>query len=481
MQIKLVTKVLGILLMIFSVSMLPPIIVSIIFNDNEVWSFLYALFFILLAGSLMWFPTMQVNENMKLRDGFIVVVLFWIVLSLCGALPLILSENIFISYTDAFFESVSGLTTTGATIFSDLTNVPESILFYRQYLQWLGGLGIIVLAIAILPTLGIGGMQLYKAEVAGPLKNKLTPRITETAKALWFIYFLLTLTCMLLYWLAGMTLFDAICHSFSTISIGGFSTHNESFEFFNNHFIEIVAIIFMLLASLNFSLHYLAFSRFSIKPYIQDKECNYFFYIIFFITGISILYFFQNTHIIDYNKIIKNVFQSVSIVTTTGFTNSTYGHFIGFLPIFLILFSFIGGCAGSTAGGMKVIRFSLLIKQGNRELKKLLHPNGKFNVRLGESLVNQRMMETVWGFFAVYISVFIFVMMLLMYSGLDLETSFSAVAATINNLGPGLGEVVNGYNNLSDFNKWLLSFSMIVGRLEVFTLLVILTPEFWRK
>ena len=185
MQIKLVTKVLGILLMIFSISMLPPIIVSIIFNDNEVWSFLYALFFILLAGSLMWFPTMQVNENMKLRDGFIVVVLFWIVLSLCGALPLILSENVFMSYTDAFFESVSGLTTTGATIFSDLTDVPESILFYRQYLQWLGGLGIIVLAIAILPTLGIGGMQLYKAEVAGPLKNKLTPRITETAKALW--------------------------------------------------------------------------------------------------------------------------------------------------------------------------------------------------------------------------------------------------------------------------------------------------------
>ena len=481
MQIRVVTKILGSLLILFSITMIPPLIVSLVYEDNELWSFIYAFFLILLAGSLFWLPAMHTKTTLKLRDGFIVVVMFWLVLSTFGSLPLLLSEAINLSITDAIFESVSGLTTTGATIISNIDDLPKSILFYRQYLQWLGGLGIIVLAIAILPILGIGGMHLYKAEVAGPLKNKLTPRITETAKALWAIYLFMTIACAISYKFFGMSWFDAISHSFSTIAIGGFSTHNESFAYFNSSSIELVAIFFMIIAGLNYSLHYLALKNKSLMIYRNDKECNYYIYIIIFVTAISLLYLHKLFGDLGYEESVNSIFQTVSIITTTGYVNSEYSVFSGFLPIFLILFSFIGGCAGSTAGGMKVIRFTLLIKQGYRELTKLIHPNAKIKVKVGKNLVNERTIEAVWGFFTIYIFVFVTIMLVLMFSGLDFYTSFSAVAATINNLGPGLGEVHNNYTNLTDLNKWALCLSMIIGRLEIFTLLVILTPEFWRK
>ena len=481
MQIKSVIRILGLLLMLFSLAIIPPIIVSLIFQDNETWSFFYAGILIFVSGLLLWLPAAQARTDLKLRDGFIIVVLFWFVLSSFASLPMILSDSLEISITNAIFESVSGLTTTGATILNGIDALPESILFYRQYLQWLGGLGIIVLAVAVLPMLGVGGMQLYKAEVAGPIKNKITPRITETAKWLWIVYLTMTILCGLGYYFAGMTIFDSICHSFSTIAIGGFSTHDASFGFYDNQWIELVAIIFMLAAGLNFSLHYLAFKNKSIQAYKDDNESFSFIFITIFISILTILYVYHLTSEMSTREIIRNTFYAVSISTTTGFTNANYFNYVGFLPILLILFSFIGGCAGSTAGGMKVIRVILLLKQGYRELIRLIHPNSKIKVKVGNSAINERTLETIWGFFAVYVFVFFTVMLLLMLSGLDFLTSFSAVAATINNLGPGQGEVISNYSNLTDVNKWILSFSMIVGRLEIFTLLVIFTPDFWRK
>ena len=481
MQIKSVIRILGLLLMLFSLAIIPPIIVSLIYQDNETWSFFYAGILIFVSGLLLWLPAAQAKTDLKLRDGFIIVVLFWFVLSTFASLPMLLSESLNITITNAIFESISGLTTTGATILDEIDTLPESILFYRQYLQWLGGLGIIVLAVAVLPMLGVGGMQLYKAEVAGPIKNKITPRITETAKWLWVVYLSMTLLCGLSYYLAGMTVFDSICHSFSTIAIGGFSTHNESFGFYNNQWIELVAIVFMIGAGLNFSLHYLAFKNRSINPYKDDNESYSFIFITIFISILTILYVYQINSEISFREVVKNIFYAVSISTTTGFTNANYFNYVGFLPILLILFSFVGGCAGSTAGGMKVIRVILLLKQGYRELVRLVHPNSKIKVKVGNTAINERTLETIWGFFVIYVFVFFTVMLLLMLSGLDFLTSFSAVAATINNLGPGQGEVLSNYSSLTDVNKWILSFSMIVGRLEIFTLLVIFTPDFWRK
>ena len=481
MQIKSVIRILGLLLMLFSLAIIPPIVVSIIYSDGETWSFFYALILIFVSGLLLWLPAMQAKTDLKLRDGFIIVVLFWFVLSTFASLPMVLSESLSISITDAIFESISGLTTTGATILNNIDDLPKSILFYRQYLQWLGGLGIIVLAVAVLPMLGVGGMQLYKAEVAGPIKNKITPRITETAKWLWIVYLTMTIVCGASYYIAGMPLFDSICHSFSTIAIGGFSIHNESFGYYDNHWIELVAIFFMIAACLNFSLHYLAFKNRSLSGYKNDNEAYFFIFLIFLISLLTILYVSNISEDMNFKEIIKNIFYAVSISTTTGFTNSNYFNYVGFLPLLLILFSFIGGCAGSTAGGMKVIRVMLLLKQGYRELVRLIHPNSKIKVKVGNTAINERTLETIWGFFAIYVFVFLTVLLLLMLSGLDFLTSFSAVAATINNLGPGQGEVLYNYASISDVNKWILSFSMVVGRLEIFTLLVIFIPDFWKK
>ena len=481
MQIKSVIRILGLLLMLFSLAIIPPIIVSVLYEDNEIWSFFYALILIFVSGLLLWLPAMQAKSDLKLRDGFIIVVLFWFVLSSFASLPMILSESLNISITNAIFESISGLTTTGATILNEFDNLPKSILFYRQYLQWLGGLGIIVLAVAVLPMLGVGGMQLYKAEVAGPIKNKITPRITETAKWLWIVYLTMTLLCGISYYIAGMTIFDSICHSFSTIAIGGFSTHTESFAFFDNQWIEMVAIFFMIAACLNFSLHYLAFKNKSLDPYKNDNEAYFFIFLTILVSALTILYAYNQSLDLNTREVIQHTFYAVSISTTTGFTNSNYYNYVGFLPLLLILFSFIGGCAGSTAGGMKAIRVILLLKQGYRELRRLVHPNSKIKVKVGNTAINERTLETIWGFFAIYVFVFITVMLLLMLSGLDFLTSFSAVAATINNLGPGQGEVALNYAGLTDLNKWILSFSMIVGRLEIFTLLIIFIPDFWKK
>ncbi len=484
MQVGAIQRILGLLLMIFSFSMLPSLLVSLLYNDSHSAPFVLAFGVTLLTGFVLWVPVQRNRRDLRLRDGFVVVVMFWTVLSLFGALPFIFSAAPHLSTTDAIFESISGLTTTGATVITGIDNLPPSMLFYRHQLQWLGGMGIIVLAVAILPMLGIGGMQLYRAETPGPMKdNKLTPRITETAKALWYIYLSLTVTCTLAYWLAGMTFFDAICHAFSTVAIGGFSTHDASMGYFQEQpLIELIAIVFMFLSGINFAVHFMAWRSRNIRYYLLDSEFRTYLAVLGVISLITVFYLHANAHFEDFNHSLQHgLFQVISIGTTTGFTTSNYALWPGFLPVLLLFASFIGGCAGSTGGGMKVIRFLLLLKQGVREVTRLVHPNAVIPIKVGGKPLPEQVIHSVWGFFATYVAVFSIFLLLLMMVGLDQITAFSAVAATINNLGPGLGDVALHYGNIPDFAKWVLCVSMLLGRLEIFTLLVLLTPAFWRK
>jgi trk system potassium uptake protein TrkH len=475
-------RILGLLLMMFSLTMLPPVLVSIVFNDQSWLPFVESFGLILVSGAVFWFPVRHKRKDLRLRDGFLVVASFWTVLGTAGALPLFLADMPSMTFTDAVFESMSGLTTTGATVLTGLDFLPQSILYYRQQLQWFGGMGIIVLAVAVLPMLGVGGMQLMRAETPGPVKDtKLTPRITETAKALWYVYLAFTVLCMAGYLLAGMSFFDALCHAFSTVAIGGFSTHDLSIGYFGSTAIDIVAIVFMLVAGINFSLHFFAWRNISISHYQQDPEFRAYIFVLLMLSAIVIVSLSLLGTYTDWNDtVINGLFQSVSIATTTGFTTANYAAWPGALPVLLIFASFVGGCAGSTGGGIKVIRWLLIAKQGAREIVRLVHPSAEIPVKLGSSAVPFRVVDAVWGFFSVYIVVFGIMLLAMMSTGLDQVTAFSAVAATINNLGPGLGEVAAGFMTLTDTAKWIAIIGMLLGRLEIFTLLVLITPTFWR-
>lgn len=462
--------------------MLVPALVSLIFSDNSWPAFIGSFLIILGSGLVIWWPVRHEKRELRLRDGFLVVALFWIVLGLFGAVPFLLVDYPQMTFTNAVFESVSGLTTTGATVLSDLQTLPKSILFYRQQLQWFGGLGIIVLAVAVLPILGVGGMQLYRAETPGPVKDtRLTPRITETAKALWYVYLGITILCGASYWAAGMSLFDAICHAFSTVAIGGFSTYDASIGHFNSTLIDMIAVIFMFIAGVNFSLHFLAWRHRSIGSYFLDPEFRAYVKVLGFVSFSVLLYLYLSGYYSTLSETFtKGLFQVVSIGTTTGFTTADFSVWPGALPIILILSSFIGGCAGSTAGGMKVIRWLLLYKQGLTEVQRLVHPSAEIPVKLGSKSVNHRVINAVWGFFAVYVVVFGVLLIVQLASGLDPVSSFAAVAATLNNLGPGLGQVSIGFSDVGSVGKWSAVCGMLLGRLEIFTLLVLITPTFWR-
>ncbi|MCG8369203.1 MAG: TrkH family potassium uptake protein, partial [Proteobacteria bacterium] len=373
-------------------------------------------------------------------------------------------------------------TTTGATVIVGIDNLPHSLLLYRQELQWLGGMGIIVLAVAVLPMLGVGGMQLYRAEAPGPVKDsKLTPRITETAKALWYVYLAFTISCMLAYRVAGMGWFDALCHAFSTVAIGGFSTHDASIGYFDSYSIDLVAVLFMFLAGINFSLHFFAWRYVSVRHYFKDPEFRAYTAILVAMSTLVIATLFYHRGFDDpIDTFVNGLFQAVSIATTTGFTTDAFALWPAALPALLIFSSFIGGSAGSTAGGIKVIRWLLVYKQGVREIARLVHPSAEIPVKLGSKAVPSRVVEAVWGFFSVYIIVFGVMLLAMMSTGLDQVTAFSAVAATLNNLGPGLGGVASGFMDLSDAAKWISVGGMLLGRLEIFTLLVLVTPTFWR-
>ena len=478
-----IQRLLGLLLMIFSVTMLLPYIVSWLYADGQQQVFLIAALAVIVLGYLLWAPARSHREELRVRDGFLVVVMFWLVLGFAGAIPLSISVHPHLSITNAIFESFSGLTTTGATVITGLDELPASILFYRQQLQWLGGMGIIVLAVAIMPMLGVGGMQLYRAETPGPLKDsRMTPRITETAKALWYIYLGLTIACAASYWLAGMNAFDAIGHSFSTVAIGGFSTHDHSIGYFQSSTVELVAVVFMLLAGMNFALHFMAWHSKSLVAYLKDSELKAYLLVLTLVTSITVFYlYYTDTFIFFSDALHAGLFQAISIGTTTGFTTADYFVWPGFLPVMLIFVSFIGGCAGSTGGGMKVIRFLLLLKQGHREIMRLIHPNAQIPVKLNAKAMPDRVINAVWGFFAAYVASFVVIMLFLMATGLDQITAFSAVAACMNNLGPGLAGVGANYVDINDPAKWALTFAMVLGRLEVFTLLILFTRAFWRR
>ncbi|MBT8100852.1 MAG: TrkH family potassium uptake protein [Gammaproteobacteria bacterium] len=482
MNWTVVQRILGLLLMMFSLTMLPPIAISLIFNDQSWLSFVQGFGLTLLAGLVCWAPVHRSRRDLRLRDGFVVVAAFWTVLGTFGAAPLYFDPSLSLSLTDAIFESMSGLTTTGATVLTGLDSLPKSILYYRQQLQWLGGMGIIVLAVAVLPMLGVGGMQLYRAETPGPVKDsKLTPRITETAKALWYVYLAFTIACGLSYMAAGMSWFDALCHAFSTVAIGGFSTHDLSIAYFNSTAIDIVAIFFMFAAGINFSLHFFAWRNVSVTHYNQDPEFRAYALILVVLSVVVVAVLFQHQQYASPGRtIVEGVFQAVSIATTTGFTTANFSAWPAALPVLLIFASFIGGSAGSTAGGIKVIRWLLIYKQGVREIVRLVHPSATIPVKIGNRAVGHRVVDAVWGFFSIYVVVFSAMMILLTMTGVDQVTAFSAVAATLNNLGPGLGDVSGGFMTLSDGAKWVSIAGMLLGRLEIFTLLVLITPTFWR-
>ncbi len=484
MHSKIILKVLGLLLMLFSLSLLPPIVIALIYQDGALHEFLQALVGGVILGLLLWYPARNHTRDLKIRDGFLIVVMFWTVLGFVGALPFYLLEQLGpLSLTDAIFESFSGLTTTGATVITGLDDLPHAILWYRQQLQWMGGMGIIVLAVAILPMLGVGGMQLYRAETPGPMKDsKIAPRISETAKALWYIYAGLTLACALAYWLAGMSWFDAFSHSFSTVAIGGFSTHDASIGYFDSMAIEGVAVFFMFLAGINFALHFSVLRQLNGLAYFRDPEFKTYLGILIAGVIIATLYLYYQQVYPTFEEALRyGLFQTVSIATTTGFSNADFSAWPAFLPFMLIFMSFIGGCAGSTAGGMKMIRFVLLFKQGMREIKGLLHPNAILPVKLNGKMIPEKVMTAVWGFFAVYVFTFALLMLAIMALGVDEVTAFSSIAAMMNNLGPGLGEVSENFQAMSDPVKWILTFAMLLGRLEIFTLLVLFTAAFWRK
>ena len=481
MHFQITAKILGILLVVFSATMVPPILVAVVFDEPPI-VFLRAFGITFTFGATLWVLFSRSRADMRTKEGFLITVFFYIALGSFGAVPFIDDKGLGLSIPDGLFESFSGLTTTGATVIQGLDQMPKSILYYRQQLQWLGGMGIIVLAVAILPMLGIGGMQLYRTETPGPVKDsKLTPRIKETALALWSIYLGLTVACATSYFVAGMTMFDSICHSFSTIAIGGFSTHDSSIGFFESQLIETVCIIFMLIASLNFALHFFALKEKTARHYLQDDEVKFFISIVI-VSIILVTLLLVNESVYSTNTALRmSTFEVISIFTTTGYTTAGFSSWPSIIPVFIFFGAFTGACAGSTGGGMKAIRVLLIWKQGLREVHRLIHPHAMFPVKVNHRQVPSEVMQAVWGFFSIYVVIFIFMLLVLMLTGLDFLTSFSAVGATINNLGPGLGGVSENYANISDSAKILLCFAMALGRLEIFTLLVLFSPMFWRK
>jgi len=481
MQFSIVFKTIGLLLMVFSLTQLPPIVVDAIYQQQEASSFAVAFALTFVSGLLLYLPFRKSTKDFRIREGILVVVSFWFVLSLFATIPFLLSESLKMSFSDAFFESMSGLTTTGATILSGLDDLPMAILYYRQQLQWLGGMGIIVLAVAILPMLGVGGMELYHAESSGIAKDRLTPKLTQTAKALWKIYLSFTVICAVAYYLAGMDIFDAIGHSYSTVAIGGFSTHDLSIGYFDNIAIESVAVVFMFLAGINFSLHFFVWRKKNVLAFFKDSEFQTYLLMLSVLIVLVTLYLLNSGHYQTTPEALRyGVFQSVSIATTTGFASTNFSLWPLILPVLLIFSSFIGACAGSTGGGIKVVRMLLMFKLAMKEIKKFIHPNAQINIKLNQRSVGESTLISVWGFFSLYVIAFIFIMVALMFTGMDQVTAFSATAASINNLGPGLGDVAENYGAISDSAKWILSFSMLLGRLEILTLMALLHKAFWR-
>ena len=478
-----VLHVLSLVILIFGLTMLVPLAVSWGLRDGAERAFDEAILLTLAVGALLGYVTRKSKRDLRIRDGFLMVALVWTVLPAFAAVPLIVQLDL--SFTDAYFEAVSGLTTTGATILTGLDDLPVSINFWRTQLVWLGGMGLIVLAVAVLPLLGIGGRQMFKAETPGPMKDsKMTPRIAETAKGLWGVYAGFSLCCMLAYHWAGMPWLDAIMHTFSTMGLGGFSSHDASFGYFNSVAIESVAIVFMLIAGMNFATHFIALSGRSLRAYRVDPEAGWYLAVTLgSVVGIAIFLMAHQVYPDAGEAFRRAAFNVISIATTTGFATVDYALWPMFAPLWMLFLCSFATSAGSTGGGIKMIRAILLYKQVNREMVRAIHPNAVYQVRIGSESVPVNILFAVLAFGFVYVACIVSMTLLLSLTGLDIITAFSAVVASINNTGPGLGQVgpSTTFTTLNDFQTWVCTFAMLLGRLEIFTLLVVLTPAFWRK
>ena len=474
-------RIFGAIIALSSLITVPPLLIAQVLGEPSRAAFAESFLLIGAIGVALWYPARNAIYELRLRDGFLVTSAIWVIASLVAAIPFTLTAPN-LSYVDAVFEATSGLTTTGATVIVGLDALPRSVLFYRQSLQFLGGMGIVILAVAILPMLKIGGMQLFRAESTGPTRdNKLTPRIAETARALWMVYLGLNTACALAFWMGGMDLFDAVCHAMSTTATGGFSTHDASFGFFDSPMLEWMATAFMLVGAVNFGMHWYAWRRATIVHYQADSELRTFL-LITAVAGVLVaLGLWAHGHYGFGESLRHAFFQVVSNITTTGYTSVGYQEWLGAAPLLLLLLGFVGGCAGSTAGGMKVARWQMLVRQGLREIRQLVHPKGQFVVKVGGKRVSESVVISVGGFAILYMLCFAAMTLVLTAAGVDVETAVSAIATCINNRGPGLGQVAVHFRDLADGPVWLCSFAMILGRLEVFTVLVLLTPQFWTE
>jgi trk/ktr system potassium uptake protein len=484
MRFVAVVNVLSRVLLLFAASMALPWGLSYALHDGAHRAFGHALAATLASALVLWLVTFHERRELQVRDGFLLVALVWTVLPAFATLPLLFSLE-GLRFTDAYFEAVSGLTASGATVLTGLDSLPPSINIWRGFMIWLGGMGVIVLAVAILPLLGVGGSQLFKAETPTPMKDtKLTPRIAETAKGLWLVYVGFTAACIVAYWLAGMSELDALMHGFTTMGLGGFSTHDASFAHWNSPAIEAVAIAFMLVAAMNFATHFVAWRRLSLHPYRRDPEAK----AMVLVLAVSVLlvagYLVLTGVYEDFDTALRySAFNVVSMATTTGYANTDYGKWPIFAPLLMLFLSSFASCSGSTGSGMKMIRAQILFKQIFRELLRTIHPRVYSPVKLAEGTVSNATVFAVLAYLFVYVSCVIALTLLLTASGLDVISAFSAAVASINNTGPGLGEVgpATTYANLTDTQTWICCFAMLLGRLELFTLMVVLTPAFWRK
>ncbi|MBK1721075.1 potassium transporter Trk [Thiocystis violacea] len=478
-----VANVLGRLLMVFSLTYLLPIICSLVYRDGTFPTFLVSQSACLTAGGLLTLTTRQSQRELKARDGFMLVTMAWVLTAAIATVPLILHQQL--SFTDAFFETMSGMTTTGATVMTHLDVLPPSINLWRHELNWLGGMGIIVLAVAILPLLGVGGMQLLRAEVPGPIKDaKLTARIADTAAVLWGIYLAITLACLLSLRLAGMSWLDAICHAFSTLSLGGFSTRDGSVGDFDSPLIEGVLIVFMTLAALNFATHFAVWREHSLRPFGRDGEARAVLSVLALSSIGCAFYLWEDGTYGGFLPALRFAsFNLVSIATDCGFVSTDYARWPVFVPFWMLFLSAITVSSGSTGGGIKMFRTLILAKQSSRELTRLLHPALAAPVSVGGAVIPNGVVVAILGFLFLYFMSIVTLTFLLIFGGLDFISAFTAVVACINNAGPGLGAVgpATNYASLTDYEIWILSFTMLLGRLEVFSLLVLFTPQFWRK
>ena len=490
---KIIFHLMGLLLVCNGGFMLLATLVSYLYEDGVTFQLFLAGLVTIIAGSLLMLTTKDHKKEIKKREGYIVVTFGWIFMSLSGMFPYLFTKTI-PSFTNAFFETMSGYTTTGATILEKIEGLPEGILFWRSLTHWIGGMGIIVLAIAILPLLGIGGMQLFAAEAPGPSADKLHPRITDTAKRLWLIYVGYTIAETILLQIAGMSFFDAINHALCTLSTGGFSTKDASVAHWNgNPMIQYIIIFFMFLAGTNFVLSYFAFKG-KVQKVLRDEEFRFYviFILMFTIIVTAIIYIQVDVQPSAYHPMVwgqfesdfrHSLFQVIAVITTTGFVTADFTSWTTFLTIFFFGLMFLGGSAGSTAGGVKVVRHLLMIKNGFLEFKRILHPRAIIPVRYNSKSISEQIVFNILGFFILYMLLFIIGALVLGFVGLDFESAVGGAASSLGNVGPALGDLnpIENYNKIPAFGKWWCAFLMLLGRLELFTVLILLTPFFWRN